>query len=299
MTASTSRYDLLQARAARLSIAVRRLGKPDARAIANLRLAVRRLREVLPILQLEPKTVQKLDARLRKQARRLSRLHEVDAHLALIADLQDIDRQLRQGIIRVTNDLQRQRTKTAQGGLPKKVADAFGVLLGKISASLGTLHGRDSSSASRPARWALRARVARRAATLRTAIGEAGPVYLPGRLRDVRHAVRKLTLGVELLSDTTPANGAGDVKALEQAQGTLDQLRDAERLIDRIGRMQAALSPSEVRAREEFDALRRRLEDRCRRIHARYIRERALLLALCDRVSVKVMAPGMAKRKAG
>ncbi len=300
MPTSTPRYDLLQTRAARLSAAVRRLGKAEPQAIPVIRLAVWRLREVLPLLQLEPKTVQKLDTRLRKLARRLAKLREIDAHLALVRDLTDIDRQVRQAITRVTNDLHRRRTKTGEDVLQKKVAAAFRSPLRKVAATLKELSGvRDSGTTVRPRRWALKARAARRAATLKQAIAAAGSVYLPGRLRDVRAAVRKLRFGAELLSDAAGANGLADVKTIEQTQDVLDQLRDTEVLIGRIRRMQAALNPPEVRARQELDALVRLLEDRCRRLHARYVRGRSPLVALCDRSGARTPAQSASRRKAG
>jgi CHAD domain-containing protein len=298
MPTSTPRYDLLQTRSARLSAAVRRLGKADPRAIPNIRLAVWRLREVLPILQIEPKTVRKLDTRLRKLVRRLAKLREIDAHLALIGDLTDINRNVRQAIIRVANDLHGRRTKTGEDVLQEKVAAAFRSPLRKVNATLQVLSGvPDSGAAVRPTRWVLKARAARRAATLKQAVDAAGSVYLPGRLRDVRTAVRKFRFGAELLSDVA-ASGLADVKTIEQTQDILDQLRDTEVLIGRIRRIQDALPLPDVRARQELDALVRVLEDGCRRLHARYVRDRSSLVALCDRLGARALGQTPARREA-
>lgn len=259
--------------------------------------AVGHVREVLPILQLEPSTVRKLDARLGKLARRLAKFQGIDAQLTLVASLPDLDRQLRQAITRVTNDLHRRRTKAGGDAAQNKVAVEFRRPARKLELTLKNLGGNaDSSAILRATRWAIKARAARRAVTLRQAIDDAGSVYVPGRLRDVRAAVRKLVFGTELLSEIAGAPGHAEIQTLEQARENLDALRDLEMLIVRVRRIQEALTPRDARAREELDALVRLLENRSRRLHAGYVRERSALVALCGRAGAR-SAPGAARQK--
>jgi len=64
----------------------------DVRAVHRTRVASRRLREVLPILQLDPEVSEKLSRRLRKVTQRLGVVRELDVLLALIDELAGSDR---------------------------------------------------------------------------------------------------------------------------------------------------------------------------------------------------------------
>jgi hypothetical protein len=58
-------------------------------------------------------------------------------------------------------------------------------------------------------------------------------------------------------------------------------MHDLQMMMDRARRVQAALPPSDTAAWDEIDALIDGIEDDCRRLHARYMRERPALLAIC------------------
>jgi CHAD domain-containing protein len=145
-------------------------------------------------------------------------------------------------------------------------------------------------------RWALEARVARRASRFASAIDSAGAVYLPERLHAVRIAVKKLRYGVELSAEASGAKADSDLRALKRWQDLLGRLHDLQMLIDRVRHLQAALPPSETAARHEQDALLATLERTCRHLHARYVRVRPAMMALADRFAARAVP---ARRRAG
>jgi len=56
-------------------------------------------------------------------------------------------------------------------------------------------------------------------------------------------------------------------------------------LIERVRQIQASLTPPELEVGRRLDALQTALETECRRLHARFVRDAAALVALCDRAS--------------
>ena len=63
--------------------------------------------------------------------------------------------------------------------------------------------------------------------------------------------------------------------------------------------VQSSLATPDLKAWRDLDGLIIALETRCRGLHARYIRDRAALVALCDRLAARAPAEGSAKRKVG
>src|SRR5262249_12633807 len=76
-----------------------------------------------------------------------------------------------------------------------------------------------------------------------------------------------------------------DVAALKAAQDMLGRLHDLERLIARVRDEQVRLSPPAIGAWRDFGSLAHALEDDCRALHARYMPQRAKLLAIADRAA--------------
>ena len=58
-------------------------------------------------------------------------------------------------------------------------------------------------------------------------------------------------------------------------------------LIDWVRRVQGSGPAIDFAGRRELDALGQSLENVCRRLHARYVRERPILAAICDRVTAR------------
>jgi hypothetical protein len=155
------------------------------------------------------------------------------------------------------------------------------------------------STGLRDLRWAVSARVARRAATLKDAIGAAGSVYLAERLHRVGAALTKLRFGAELSSDVASGVTAADVRTIVRLQALLDRLRQLQLSIERIRQVQSGLATPDLKAWRDLDTLVTTLEARCRALHARYVREREALVALCDGLVARAPArPDGARQKA-
>ena len=86
------------------------------------------------------------------------------------------------------------------------------------------------------------------------------------------------------------------LRTLKRGQDVLGRLHDVQMLIDRVRQLQASLTPPDIAVWRELDALVTSLEDDCRRLHARYMRARLALLAICDRVGVRPAAPAVRQR---
>jgi CHAD domain len=145
-----------------------------------------------------------------------------------------------------------------------------------------TSHGCDPLNAS--SLWALDARVARRAARVRTSIDAAGALYAPERLHDVRLAVKKLRYASELVAEVTPRRLDTDIATLKGAQDLLGRLHDLEMLLGRAREVQASFPLSDLVKWRSLDSVVSFLEQGCRQLHPRYGRERTGLIAVTSRL---------------
>lgn len=296
MPVSVRRYDLLKSRIDRFTRLLPGIEVGDVRAVHRTRVASRRLRELLPVLQLDQGTTRKLVRRLRKVTRRLGAVRELDVLLPLIDELHESCRGRERALSRVAAAV-RAAQGEAREHLAEKAAAAELRRVGRnLESAAKNLDRADARPGARGWRWALDARVARRALALRAAINDAGAVYLPERLHAVRIALKKLRYGVELWSEAAGSKGNPDLRRLKRSQELLGRLHDQQVLIDYVRREQASVAPSDSRISRELDVLVTSLENRCRGLHARYVRDRAVLTALCDRLPARPLRAEPARR---
>ena len=298
MPPSTRRYDLLKARIDRFTRMLPGIEEGDVRAIHAARVASRRLRELLPMLQLDPATTRKLERRLRKVTRRLGPIRELDVLLPLIDELHESRRCGERALTRVADAVRLARGEAHGQVAGKTAAGELRRVSRKLDNAATILERADTRPSTRGWQWALEARVARRASALRAAIDEAGAVYLSERLHAVRVALKKLRYGVELWLEADGSKPNADLRRLKRSQELLGRLHDRHVLITYVRREQAALAPSDINLWGELDALVASLENTCRALHARYVRDRAVLIALCDRLATR-SDPAEAARRAG
>lgn len=302
MPTSQRRYDPLGGQLVRLSKVLEHAETTDRRGVHRIRVATRRLRELLPVLQLDKNTAERVQHRLRKLTRRLGTLRELDVQLLLVDELHRSGRFSKSGLSDVRASVERAQAELRDRLSAKELASDTRRLAGKLDAVVEELARRPRGLASRASRWVLEARVARRASVLREAIGEAGAVYLPERLHEVRIAQKKLRYGLELLMRASAGHAAADLRVLKRAQDVLGRLHDLQILMNQVRRLQGAISPPTLVSWRGLDDLLVQLEDECRRLHARYVRVRPKLLEICARhLSTKATAGtrASAARKAG
>jgi len=293
MSASRRRYKLLQKRLDQFTRMLHGLGEGDVRALHRTRVASRRLREMLPVLQLRPDLAERLGRRLRKVTERLGAVRELDVLAALVVELQDSGRYDSQVLRRVASFIadERVRGRARLGAkLPTRELDRIARKLEKVGGDL-----RDRKP-SRGWQWAVDARVSRRAETLTAALDAAGSIYLPERLHDVRIALKKLRYAVEVAGDAAGVRSSPDIRTLKRNQDVLGRLHDVQVLVERIHRMQSALAQPDLTTWHKIDTLVASLENDCRRLHAKFMRQRSGIRAICERVSRAAEAAPHARR---
>jgi CHAD domain-containing protein len=265
------------------------LERGDDRALHRTRVATRRLRELRPVLQMESDTAAKISRRLKKATQRLGPAREADVLRQLVNELGVSDRYSRTALNLIGAAVEKERKAERRRAL-KDVAN-----LKRLSDKLARVASEQASKrderrepvhrTGREWRWAIEARVAKRAARLRGAVETAGAVYLPERLHEVRIALKKLRYALESAQESGSPSARADLRALRARQDGLGRLHDLQRLIDRTRQVQASLTPPSLLVWRGLEDVVDGLEDECRRLHGRYMRHREALLALCTRQS--------------
>jgi CHAD domain-containing protein len=298
MPGSHPRYDLLHTRLIRFVRTLDGVEKGTTRGIHQARVSSRRLREVVPVLQLDGKDARHLARRLRKITRRLGTVRELDVLALLLEELGKSGRYEQRALTRLAAAIAGERAH-AHERLPARLPVAkLRRLSGKLARIADDLAGQKmSAAATRGWRWAIDARAAHRAAAVKASIEAAGPVYLPDRVHAVRIALKKLRYAIELESEVAPdPYWSGELAALKRSQELLGRLRDRQVLIERTRQVQASLTPPDLVVWRGLGNLVTAVETECRQLHARYLRHSTDLVALCDRVVGRAPAPTRARR---
>jgi CHAD domain-containing protein len=303
MSVPTARHDLLRKRLEGFTRSLPGLGPGDVRALHRTRVASRRLRELLPVLQLDNEVTRKLSRRLRKVTKRLGTVRELDVLHLLIEELHESGRHDYAALARIADEVSRDRGEAREKLLGRKQQLAeLKQIARKLDRAADTLETRGETTTRgsghpRGWRWALDARVAHRAAALGEAARRAGALFLPERLHTVRIAIKKLRYALELSAEVAGNKTTPELRALKRAQEKLGRLHDLHVLMNRVRQLQASLIPPNLGVWRELDALVTALENRCRLLHARYMRDRTALDAIADRLSAP--APRAGARAAG
>jgi CHAD domain-containing protein len=299
MPAPASRSALLTKRLERFTRLLHGVEEGDVKAVHRTRVASRRLRELLPVLQLDGDEVHKLGRRLRKVTSHLGSVRELDVLLQLIDELHESRRYSPTALGVVADDVARAHAEARDQllrRLPKAELHRVAHKLERTAEAIDRAERepRERAAALRACRWAIEARLAKRATALSAAMQAAGAVYLPERLHAVRIALKKLRYALELANDVTGGSAAADLKTLKRIQELLGRMHDMQVLIARVRALQPVLPRPDFAIRRDLDALVASLENNCRRLHARYVRERAAIEAICERVGPK--AEGASRR---
>jgi CHAD domain-containing protein len=300
MPQSIIRSELLKRHLDRLTRALPGVEQGDVRALHRARVASRRLRELIPVLQLEHSTSKKLSRRLRKLTLRLGTVRELDVLMLGIDEMHEACGEQSSALARVGIAVSTERDHARRRLFTQLPLDGIRRLTQKLDhvvTELQLAEASSSRSAVRLWKWAVDARVERRAARFATAVHEAGAVYIPERLHSVRIALKKLRYALELSNDVSAVRDEVDLRTLKRGQDLLGRMHDLQVLIDRVRQVQASLTPPNVAVWRELDALIARLEDDCRRLHARYMRARDALTAIAVRLGAAHASSGAAAQR--
>jgi CHAD domain-containing protein len=258
------------------------LNEGDVRALHRTRVASRRLREILPVLQVDPGVARRLGRRLRKVTRRLGAVRELDVLCLLTDEMRESGRYEAQAVRRVAAAIGDERAHARDKLLAKLPTGELHRIAGKLDKIANDLKTGKSSPGWR---WAIEARVTHRALALKDALVDAGALYLPERLHAVRIALKKLRYAWEVLAEASGVRTKGELRSLKRGQDILGRLHDMQVLLDRVRQLQVSLTPPDLTLWHKLDALTTALENDCRRQHARFMRQRTVVFTMCDRAT--------------
>src|SRR3954471_16927543 len=120
MSASRRRHDLLSKRLDQFTRMLQALGEGDVSALHRTRVATRRLREILPVLELKAELADRLGKRLKKVTGQLGTVRELDVLSDLVAALKVSGRSDPQVLRQVTSMIGGER-KQAREALEAKL----------------------------------------------------------------------------------------------------------------------------------------------------------------------------------
>jgi CHAD domain-containing protein len=256
----------------------------DVDALHRTRVASRRLRELLPVLRLDGRTTRKLDRRLRRVTKRLGAVRDLDALMALIEELRRDRRYSKTALMEVQTVVEDKR-KIARGELRaqlsparlQKITRRLKRVARQLQAETEANGGAAARRQTRATIWAVEARAARRAVSVREAIEVAGTVYAAAPLHQVRIALKKLRFALELTAELEHRPAARDLATLKGSQDLLGRLHDFQVLIEHASHIQSTRLVIDPVAWRELGLLVRTLERDCRKLHARYVRNASRL----------------------
>lgn len=256
----------------------------ETEALHKARVASRRIREALPVVgaQAAPAKVKKLRRKMRDLTRQLGPIRELDVELGLIETVATNSDVSPSALAMVRREVaarrQALRAKLKKGRAPfdlKKVLKK----LEKIAKADG---GQEIEWQS-----VLAATLLRRAKGLKKVLGEAGPLYAPERIHDVRVAIKKLRYALEIAGDAGQAGVPPLLRALKREQDRLGHLHDLESLLKHV--KEAASSPRGGSRVGELTAYADTLERDIRRLHAGFVESRDVLFECVNDVRQNIV----------
>lgn len=261
----------------------------DEKAVHHARVATRRLREALPVVgaDLPRRRVRKARRRVRRITRALGPVREMDVALGVLDEIAKADPGCAAGAILARRDVAAERERR-RARMLDAMADP---VPRKAVAAVEDVLARLAVSGNAAWRGKLARRITDRAEALRRALEEAGVLYSVPRLHAVRIATKKLRYVLELAGEVRLAPVGLAVGRLKQAQDLLGRLQDLD-VVAAFARAAAVQASAADRA--ALERLLGRIQDECRRLHARYLERRTVLMAVADQAR-DALAPRVAR----
>ncbi|MEQ1896642.1 MAG: CHAD domain-containing protein [Vicinamibacterales bacterium] len=269
-----SSESLVQPQLRVLSAAVPLAAAGDADAVHRARVASRRLREVLPVVA-SRKALPALTRAVRRITEALGPVRELDVTLGLLETAVATKQISRRAAAALRQALMRRRalarTETADG--------LEGCHLGRLQK--GTL----AAVRRRPRLMEADARLSRRADRLVSAIAEAGGLYVPEYLHEIRIALKKLRYATEVLAVVRGTPAVAPLRLLKRGQDILGRMHDLDVLTAEVRALQGAADAPSLSVCADLDRYVRVLDGECRHLHGQYMSLRDRLLRVCEDAS--------------
>jgi CHAD domain-containing protein len=259
------------------------------------RVASRRIREALPIVgaAAPPGKVKKLNKKMRALTRALGPIRELDVELNLLEERADgmsgrALEMVRREIAARRQALRRELDEDAPVGDLKRLIRKLEKVADGRREKKAREHGTKAAS-KLEAQWraVLGARLMQRAKRLAAALEEAGPVYAPDRLHDVRISTKKLRYALEIARDARVGGVAPLLRTLKRHQERLGGLHDLQMLLKRVRATES--SPTVGASVNDLSAYAESLDRECRRLHAAFVEARGELVSAAKQVRQHVV----------
>jgi CHAD domain-containing protein len=294
MNASTPRDRLWQKRLNELDAVWPAFISGRTAGLHKTRVASRRIREALPIVgaAAAPAKVKKLNKKMRALTRTLGPIRELDVELDILEDRKKTDVSGR-AIEMVRREVaSRRQTLREQLEQEAPVAD-LKKLLRKLERVADQKAGRlkgHKAAARLDAQWrgVLAARLMRRAKRVGAALEEAGPLYVPERIHDVRISTKKLRYALEIAHDAGVPGAMPLLRILKRHQERLGNLHDLQMLLKRVRETEA--SPIVGARGNDLRVYAYSLEAECRRLHADFVEHRSELVGVVKQVRQQIVS---------
>src|SRR4030095_16665416 len=257
----------------------------DPVAIHQARVATRRVREALPRVTRGAKG-RKLTKAMSRLTRALGLVRELDVALLNLDELASDASVPAEGIDILRTILSEERQRLF-ADMARRIERVNLDRLQRKALAAAQRHELAKAAAD-PAAKRLKGvikRAARRAISLQAAIENAGQIYLPDRLHQVRIAVKKLRYVLEIARELSRSRASARLRTLKSVQDLLGRMHDLEMLIMRMRWLQGSHRAPSLKVSAELDRVLRRLEMECRQLHVRYMGFKKKLLELCDYVT--------------
>ena len=279
--------------------------------VHQARVASRRLRETIPVLTegLPHTKAGKATRKIRRLTGALGMVRELDVTLHLIDELAERPAVPRAalGEVRALVIEEREQRRAVMLERLEHVDSA------KLSRRLESV--RQALMVPAPGhawRANLAGRIARRARRLERAIEQAGQIYEPEGLHQVRIAAKKLRYALEIADESGAAPCGDALRVIKRVQDALGRLHDLQVLQHHVAAVGAAPRNRRSTPDAGLAVLARTIEDECRHLHGRYVAalpdltvavaaaRRAIPVTLTSRKrSVKMTLPARRRAAAG
>jgi CHAD domain-containing protein len=263
----------------------------ESESIHQGRVAMRRLREVLPLLWLShPDEANEWRKRARKVRRRLGRVRELDvisAQLEVLEERVPLIVTIAQARAALRAQQERRRRRLIKA-LEKVTAGHLCMVSGRDARLLARLR---PYATARGARRVLRLRIGEHAQAVFEAVERSEGLYFPNRLHAVRVAVKKLRYSVEAAEAIALWRPPRLLQDLRAIQTRLGAVHDQQVLLDALDKLAAEASSHDLVALKAV--VKADLVREYERYRARIGRLRAICTA-CERFASR---PAPAERR--
>lgn len=299
MNTSSSRDRLWRKRLNELSAVWPEFVHGRTSGLHKTRVASRRIREALPIVGVAapPAKVKKLNKKMRALTRALGPIRELDVELGILeerAGAGDSGRALE--IVRREIASRRQALREELKGdapvsdMKRLIRKLERVATGKSKKGKNGSHKLgDKAESKLEAKWraVLAARLMQRAKRLGAALEDAGPLYVPERLHDVRISTKKLRYALEIARDAGVTAATPLLRILKRHQDRLGHLHDLQVLLKHVRETDAV--PGLGARFDDLTHYADSLDRECRRLHAGFVEHRGDLASVVKQVRQQIV----------